>query len=82
MLKSKSSRNRAEPCQNRVVMCRAVPAKSQAIWSSGGCLGKKIAELAYEFDDGRFSDMFPGLCQIMGDGNQLFLKSWTGPRNV
>ena len=41
-----------------------------------------VVDLAHGFDDGLFSDMLPGLCEIRGDGNQLFLKSWTRPRNV
>ena len=41
-----------------------------------------VADLTHEFDDGRFCDIIPGLCEIRGVGNHVFLKSWTRPRNV
>ena len=33
-------------------------------------------DLTHGFDDDRFSDMFPNVCQIRGARNQLFLKCY------
>ena len=41
-----------------------------------------VADLAHGFGDGRFCDMLPGLREMRDVGNQLFLKSWTRPRNL
>ena len=43
--------------------------------------GEKTVDLFNGFGGGRLSDMLPGLCQISGDRNQLFLMSWTRLRN-
>ena len=50
--------------------------------SMGGLLvWSMVADLAHGFGDGRFCDTLPGLDEIRGDGNQVFLMSWNRPRN-
>ena len=50
--------------------------------SMGGLLvWGMVADLTHGFGDGRFSDTLPGLGEIRGVGNQVFLMSWNRPRN-
>ena len=41
-----------------------------------------VADLTHGFGDGRFCDTLPGLNEIRGIGNQVFLRSWNRPRNL
>ena len=50
--------------------------------SMGGLLvWGMVVDLTHGFGDSRFSDMLPRLGKIRGVGNQVFLMSWTRPRN-
>ena len=50
--------------------------------SMGGLLvWGMVADLTHGFVDGRFSDTLPKVSEMRGVGNQVFLMSWTRPRN-